>query len=170
MSENNIAIRPLQQGDIGGLLAVVDRDAASYEKYFNRCLAENASGERITFVALLNGVIAGYVNVIYKSQYPHFLQRNIPEINDLYVASQFRRNGLGRALITECERHAACTYENIGLGVGLYSGYGSAQRLYAKMGYIPDGRGLMYRNKGVLPGRDVFVDDDLLLYLYKKIG
>ena len=170
MSQSNIVVRTLQQGDIGGLSAIVDRDKAAYEKYFNRCLAENASGERITFAARLDGVIAGYVNVIYKSQYPYFLQRNIPEINDLYVAPQFRKNGIGRALITECEKHAIGTYEHIGLGVGLYIGYGSAQRLYAKMGYIPDGQGLMYRNQEVLPGRDVFVDDDLLIYLYKKIG
>lgn len=169
MSEKRF-IRTMKQGDISGLLAIADGDTASYEKYFNRCLAENTSGERITFVALLDGVIAGYVNVIYQSQYPYFLQHNIPEINDLYVAPQFRRNGIGRALICECEKHAAGTYESIGLGVGLYIGYGSAQRLYARMGYIPDGQGLMYRNKEVLPGRDVFVDDDLLLYLYKKIG
>lgn len=170
MPENNIIIRPLQPGDIGGLLAIVDRDTASYQKYFNRCLAENVSGERITFVALLNGVISGYVNVIFKSQYPYFLQNNIPEINDLYVAFQYRKNGIGRALIAECEKYAARTYESIGLGVGLYIGYGSAQRLYAKMGYIPDGKGLMYQNKAVPPGRDVFVDDDLLIYLYKKLG
>ena len=58
----------------------------------------------------------------------------------------------------------------IGLGVGLYKDYGSAQRLYTKNGYIFDGNGLMYNNIEVIPGKDVFVDDELLLYLYKKIG
>ncbi len=170
MADRYIVIRNIEQSDIGDLSFMVERDRELYEKYFNRCLAENASGERITFVALLDGVIAGYVNVLYQSQYPYFSQKDIPEINDLYVAAQYRRNGIGRALIMECEKHAAHTYEHIGLGVGLYIGYGSAQRLYAKMGYIPDGQGLMYRNQEVLPGRDVFVDDDLLIYLYKKIG
>ena len=28
------------------------------------------------------------------------------------------------------------------LGVGLHSGYGSAQRMYVKRGYIPDGSGV----------------------------
>lgn len=27
----------------------------------------------------------------------------------------------------------------------------------------------MYKNKEVQPGKEVFVDDDLLIYLYKKI-
>jgi len=170
MAEKNIVIRNMQQEDINGLLAIAAGNRESNEKYYVRCLEENKSGQRITFVALFDGVIAGYVNVIYKSNYPYFLQKNIPEINDLSVAPQYRRNGIGRALITECEKHASGTYEYIGLGVGLYIGYGSAQRLYAKMDYIPDGKGLMYRNKEVSPGKDVFVDDDLLLYLYKKIG
>lgn len=170
MSEVNIAVRKMEQKDIGSLLSIIEENKEAYENYFVRCLEENRSGQRITFVALLDDAIAGYVNVIYKSQYPYFIKNNIPEINDLYVALQYRRNGIGRALISECEKHTSDTYEYIGLGVGLYIGYGSAQRLYAKMGYIPDGQGLMYRNKEVPPGRDVFVDDDLLLYLYKKTG
>jgi GNAT superfamily N-acetyltransferase len=170
MAEKNIIIRNLEQSDICDLSTMVERNREAYEKYFIRCLAENESGERITFVALYNGVIAGYVNVLYHSQYPYFLQKNIPEINDLYVASQFRKIGIGRTLISECEKYASGTYEYIGLGVGLYIGYASAQRLYVKMGYIPDGQGLMYQNKEVLPGRNVFVDDDLLHYLYKRIG
>lgn len=167
MAGKNLVIRMIQQKDINDLLSIVEGDREPCGDYFNHCLEENKTGKRMTFVALLDSVISGYVNVIYKSQYPYFLQKNIPEINDLYVAPQFRRNGIGQALITECEKHASGIYR---LGVGLYIGYGSAQRLYAKMGYIPDGQGLMYRNQEVAPGREVFVDDDLLLYLYKKIG
>jgi GNAT superfamily N-acetyltransferase len=143
--------------------------AEEWLKYFERCLEENKSCKRITFVASYDGKIAGYVNVIYLSEYPNFAEKNIPEINDLYVGSLFRRQGVGRALVEACEKHAAGAYEFIGLGVGLYKDYGTAQKLYTEMGYILDGHGLMYKNCEVPPGRDVFVDDDLLLYLYKKL-
>jgi hypothetical protein len=52
--------------------------------------------------------------------------------------------------------------------VGVYSDYGPAQRMYAKRGYIPDGMGLFHKGQPVKPGRDVFVDDDLVLYLVKE--
>ncbi|RED65139.1 hypothetical protein DFP98_12130 [Cohnella phaseoli] len=64
---------------------------------------------------------------------------------------------------------AARTSGTVGLGVGLYEDYGNAQRLYGKRGYIPDGRGLMYANEAVHPGRTVTVDDDLLLYMVKQL-
>lgn len=33
------------------------------------------------------------------------------------------------------------------IGVGLHAGYGSAQRMYVKRGYIPDGSGVWYRDQ-----------------------
>jgi GNAT superfamily N-acetyltransferase len=140
-----------------------------FENYITRCFEENDTKVRITFVAFYNNDAAGYVNVIFKSSYPYFLKQNIPEINDLSVISKYRRNGIGKALIDRCESYASDEYDYIGLGVGLYKDYGSAQRLYTKNGYFFDGNGLMYKNAEVKPGNDVFVDDDLLLYLYKRI-
>lgn len=55
-----------------------------------------------------------------------------------------------------------------GLGVGLYTDYGPAQQMYVRRGYVPDGRGLMYHNCPVTPGRDVFVDDELTLFFTKE--
>ncbi|MEA5040462.1 MAG: GNAT family N-acetyltransferase [Clostridiaceae bacterium] len=91
------------------------------------------------------------------SQYPFFKENNIPEINDLLVHPKFRNQGVGKMLVSEIEKEAAKTYSYIGLGVGLYKDYGSAQKLYTKNGYILDGNGLMYNNAEVQPGRDVFV-------------
>jgi hypothetical protein len=34
----------------------------------------------------------------------------------------------------------------VGLGVGLYPDYGTAQRMYVRRGYLPDGRGVIYYN------------------------
>jgi len=36
-------------------------------------------------------------------------------------------------------------YSVVGMGIGLYSDYGIAQRMYVKRDYNFDGRGLMYR-------------------------
>lgn len=60
-------------------------------------------------------------------------------------------------------------YGIVGIGVGLYASYGSAQRIYARRGYIPDGRGITYANETVEPGSSVRVDDDLILYMIKSL-
>jgi 8-oxo-dGTP diphosphatase len=116
-------------------------------------------------------VCLGAVHLIYKSQYPGFYENNIPEINDLVVVEPFRRKGIGTKLIQTCETFAKEKgYAHIGLGVGLYKDYGSAQRLYPAMGYLPDGMGLMYKNSPVPAGAHAFVDDDLTIYLVKMLG
>lgn len=61
-------------------------------------------------------------------------------------------------------------YSNeICLGVGLHYGYGSAQKLYVKRGYIPDGSGVWYNDKVLEQYCDCKNDDDLNLYLSKKL-
>lgn len=139
-------------------------------EYFEKCLYEQNLGQRSIFIALIDGTPVGAVHLIYKSQYPGFYEDNIPEINDLAVVGPFRRMGIGTKLVQTCEAAArAKGYSSKGLGVGLYRDYGNAQRPYHQMGYIPDGKGLMYNNSPVPPGTQVYVDDDLLIYLVKKI-
>ena len=139
------------------------------EEYLARCLKENEEAKRVTFVATAGSEIAGLVNLIYVSEYPFFRENNIPEINDLLVHPKFRKRGIGKLLVNVAEKEAAKTFNHVGLGVGLYKDYGSAQRLYIKNSYIPDGNGVVYKNNEVKPGNYVFLDDDLLLYFYKKL-
>ena len=57
-----------------------------------------------------------------------------------------------------------------GMGVGVCDSSGSAQRLYVKRGYIPDGSGGWYRDRQCVQSETVCtVDDDLVLFLYKKL-
>ena len=42
-------------------------------------------------------------------------------------------------------------------------------RVYAKRGYIPDGRGITYRNRFVEEGASVVLDDDLVIHLTKQL-
>ena len=59
--------------------------------------------------------------------------------------------------------------DTVYLGVGLHSGYGSAQRLYIKRGYLPDGSGVWYKDAVCEPYSSCCNDDDLILYLSKKL-
>lgn len=56
-----------------------------------------------------------------------------------------------------------------GIGVGLTSDYGPAQRLYISRGYEPDGKGIVWQNRFPNYGERVKVDDDLILYFTKQL-
>lgn len=137
--------------------------------YITRCWSENISGERITLIAFYGDEFAGWLHLLKKSNYPFFVEMGIPEINNFDVVPPLRRRGIGNALMEEIENIAFKTSRIVGIGVGLYSDYGNAQRLYVKRGYIPDGRGVSFNNKLVKPGDMVKVDDDLVLFLTKQI-
>ncbi len=55
------------------------------------------------------------------------------------------------------------------LGVGVHSGYGSTQRMYIKRGYIPDGSGVWYKDRVLGDYEPCCNDDDLVLYLSRKL-
>lgn len=51
----------------------------------------------------------------------------------------------------------------------MHSGYGSAQRMYVKRGYIPDGSGVWYNDAVCGQHADCCNDDNLILYLSKQL-
>jgi GNAT superfamily N-acetyltransferase len=170
-------IRLLKPTDIDPIAAAFaelgwDKPASQYEKY----LSEQEAGQRVVLVAwarlqrLQTLEFAGYVTICWQSHYPPFREQNIPEIVDFNVLPKFRRQGIGATLMDEAEKQVAARSAVVGLGVGMTSDYGSAQRMYAKRGYIPDGRGLHARGQPVQYGQSIPVDDDLVLYLTKTIS
>ena len=82
---------------------------------------------------------------------------------------QFRRQGIGTALIDKAESEIAKVSDIAGIGVGMTPDYGAAQRMYVLRGYVPDGRGLHYKNHFPIYGEQVTVDDDLVLYFTKEL-
>lgn len=66
---------------------------------------------------------------------------------DFGVLEKYRRNGVGSKLMDIAEEIASGYARMVYLGVGMHSGYGSAQRMYIKRGYIPDGTGVWYGEK-----------------------
>ena len=130
---------------------------------FERYLADQERGHRLAFVAEWRGEFAGYVTLLWVSDYPPFADRQVPEISDLNVLPAVRRRGIGNALLDRAESAASTRSTVVGLGVGLSSDYGAAQRIYARRGYLPDGRGVMYNNRPVEPGATICIDDDATL-------
>jgi len=137
-----------------------------YEKYFS----EQQARKRLVFVAEYDNEFAGYVTIQWESPYLYFKERDIPEIKDLNTLIKFRNNGIATELMNIAEESIQQNgYSIIGIGVGLYSDYGIAQRMYIKRGYNFDGRGLMYKGKEIEPGNHVLVDDSLTLSMFKKL-
>jgi GNAT superfamily N-acetyltransferase len=136
---------------------------------FQHYLQEQKEHKRACWVAFEAKQFAGYVTLKWQSNYAHFAKDNRPEISDLNVLPAFRNRGIGFALIERCEALAATQSDIVGIGVGLYSDYGSAQRLYIKRGYIPDGHGATYDCQAVVPGERYPMDDDLCLWFTKHL-
>ena len=103
-------------------------------------------------LALCNDEFVGWGHLVYKPGYAFFLDNWIPEVQNFDVMPPYRENGVGSRLIDAIEKFAFDTYDVIGIGFGMYADYGTAQRMYVKRGYIPDGRGIMYNNLPVVPG------------------
>jgi GNAT superfamily N-acetyltransferase len=159
-----LSIRPLQSGDastVGAAFAEMNKTEAQYERY----LAEQERNERSVLVAFVDGACAGYVTVVWKPHYSPF-----PEIQDLNVVPHLRRRGVATALVDAAERIVARNSEVVGIGVGMSADYGAAQRMYVLRGYVPDGKGLTYRDRTLERGDSAPVDDDLILFFSKNLG
>ena len=130
MSRVTCVVRPMSAGDITVFVAAFGAgDANKRPALFHRYLDERDAGGLVALTALLDGAVAGYVTLLWTSRYPPFARHGIPEIVDLNVVPDRRRHGVGDALVAACEDAArAAGRTTIGLGVGLYADYGSAQR------------------------------------------
>jgi GNAT superfamily N-acetyltransferase len=165
-----IQIRLLEASDppnIAASFAVMGWNKS--ETQYRRYLEEQVAGTRTCFVAIVNGQFAGYVTVNWQPTYAGFADLNIPEIQDLNVLARFRRKGVATRLLDRAEGEVARRSRLVGIGVGLHPGYNAAQRLYAKRGYMPDARGISYRNQYVREGASVVVDDDLVMHFTKQL-
>ena len=111
----------------------------------------------------------GYINIYPDSMQGAFGGKVYPEIVDFGVLEKYRKRGIGSALMDAAEKIAATYADIVYLGVGLHSGYGNAQRMYVKRGYIPDGSGVWYQNQICKPYEACTNDDDMVLYLSKKL-
>ena len=163
-----IKIRSLEEPDADALAAgFAEMGWKKPRSQYVRYLEEQAAGSRAVLVAVWDGSVAGYLTIVWESSEPVFRAQHIPEIKDFNVLARFRSRGIGSALMDRAEAMIAEKSAVAGLGVGLHSGYGSAQRLYARRGYIPDGAGVVIAGESVLEGAEVRLDDAPLLRMTK---
>jgi len=138
------------------------------DKYLTR-LEHRAQGRCIALTAEYDGQPAGYIHVYPDSANGPWGRQGLPEIVDFGVLEKYRRRGIGSALMDQAERIAAEYADRVYLGVGLHAGYGAAQRMYVKRGYLPDGSGVWYGDRVCTPYAACVNDDDLVLYLSKTL-
>ena len=165
-----VKIRLLETQDIQVISAAFadvgwNKPASQYERY----LAEQDRGERVVLVAYSGENFAGYVTIVWKSGYPPFAEKGIPEVVDLNVLPDFRRQGIASALMDEAERRIFERSDVAGIGVGISAEYGAAQRMYVLRGYVPDGQGLVGDGQHIREGSTVRVDD-CVICLTKERG
>lgn len=173
IKERDLCIRKLNTSDLEVIAKTFcfpwTTEQQTFEKW-KKYRSEQEQQKRAVYLLEKQGQIVGYASLLFFSEYANFLKFNIPEIHDVWIHEDFRKQGFGTRLIQHLENMAKkLGYKQIGLGVGLYADYGPAQILYCKLGYVPDGNGITYKASSVVPGKQCPVDDDLILWLSKRI-
>lgn len=164
------SIRKMQESDIKDLSRGFIRQGwPSREEVLTRYFEEQESGEREVLVAEVEGAVAGYITILPSAKHGPFAEI-YPELSDFNVFKPFQNQGIGNLLMEEAEKRVKLVSDKVTLGVGLHSGYGPAQRLYIRRGYIPDGTGVWYRNQPLEMNATSQNNDDLVLYLVKEFG
>jgi ribosomal protein S18 acetylase RimI-like enzyme len=112
----------------------------------------------------------GFGVLNFEPKYSLYQKLEIPEIQDLNVTPDARQQGVATALVESFEVIAQDQgAEYVGISVGLTKDYGPAQRLYFKLGYMPDGNGITYDRDAVTRGTRYAVDDVLCLMMLKEL-
>lgn len=163
----NVKIRPMQASDVEAFPAAFaaqgwHKPTEQYERY----LAAQAAGAYAVLVAEIDGRPAGYLLLKPQAGAGPYAGKDIAEIADFNVLKAYQRQGVGTRLLEEAEARAG---GRVCLGVGLHAGYGAAQRLYARRGYVPAGDGVWYRDEPLTPYAACSNDDDLVLYMAKGL-
>ena len=166
----NIIVRTMQKSDINIISRnYIEQDwyksKETLEAYFNG----QEDGSLYMFIAELNDDIAGYVILYPDTTTGPFAFKKIPCIKDFVVFKKYQRKGIGNKILDELEKKASELSDKVQLCVGLHSGYGAAQRIYIKRGYMPDGTGVWYNNSQLEQYADCQNNDDLVLFLVKDL-
>ena len=167
--ETTCLIRKMQTSDVKELSqGFINQGWPGREEILARYFLEQECGEREVLVAEVKGALAGYITILPSAKHGPFAEI-YPELSDFNVFEPFQNQGIGNLLMEEAEKRGKLISDKVTLGVGLHSGYGPAQRLYIKRGYIPDGSGVWYQNHR--PAMDATCEDigDLVLYLSKDL-
>ena len=170
LQDHDLIIRNMQQDDAQIFYEIYlsygwHPSKDTYLNYYK----EQIENKRKVFIAIYKGKIAGICTLVLNPDEGPFAGLEIPEIVDLNVFFNMHEHGIGNKLLDIAEAEAKKVSDKVYLAVGLHSGYGPAQRIYIKRGYIPDRTGAWYQGKQLEQYAPCLNDDDLVLFLYKKL-
>ena len=125
----------------------------TYENYYK----EQKENKRKVFIAEYDGEVSGLCTLVLNPTEGPWSGLGYPEIVDLTVFFHVHNKGIGNKLLDVVEQEAAKVSDMIYLAVGVHSGY------------IPDGSGVWYQGKQLEQYAPCCNDDDLLLFMSKKL-
>jgi len=162
----SVDVRQTDEGDIESLYAFYAAINKQDDGYFETVFAKDC----VVLVAEKKNQIVGFGILNFEPKYSFYQKLEIPEIQDMNVLPEFRQQGIATALIESFENLSRDQgAEHIGISVGLTIDFGPAQRLYCKLGYMPDGNGVTLDREFVDDGQPVTVNDDLCLMMVKEL-
>lgn len=168
--DDQLLIRSMVESDIAAITAGERAQGWHVEEAKQEMrFRHQQEGRSFALTAEYNGEVAGYINLYLKGLGGPEAFRQFPEIVDFGVLMKFQRRGVGSRMMDAAEQIAAALSDTVYLGVGMHHGYGSAQRMYVKRGYIPDGSGVWYNDRVCPHYAPCCNDDDLVLYLSKRL-
>lgn len=168
-NNDNLLIRSMIKSDIENLVhGFAEQNWHKPYELFNDYYNQQENNERLVIIAEIKGDVAGYVTLLPCTKVGPFAHKNIPEIVDFNVLIKYQRRGIGNTIMDVVESLAKEKSDFVSLSVGLHYGYGSAQRMYVKRGYIPDGTGVWYNGSQLEQYAKCENDDDLTLYFLKS--
>lgn len=169
-NNDNLIIRSMMKSDVEKLVnGFLEQGWHKSYELFNTYYNQQENNEKLVIIAEISGDVAGYVTLLPFAKTGPYANKSIPEIVDFNVLVKYQKKGIGNKLMDIVEGLAKRKSELVSLAVGLHSGYGSAQRMYVKRGYIPDGSGIWYNGIPLEPYSKCENDDDLTLYFIKYL-
>ena len=169
--DNDLVIRNMEEAD--AQILTDEYTAQGWHSdvdYYLMRIREQAEGKCVALTAEFQGHPAGNVYLYLNANEGPFKGKAWPIIVDFGILKKYQRKSIGNRMMDVAEQLAAQYADTVCLGVGLSREYGTAQRMYAKRGYIPDGSGVWYQDKQCVQYETVCtVDDDLVLYMAKEL-
>ncbi len=169
-TDGDLVVRLMNQDDIDLIINNFnEEDWSKPREVLEKYLDGQNNNFLYVFIAEYNGDVAGYTILYPDTGVGPFAFSKIPVISDFIVFQKYQRKGIGNKILDAAEKKASELSDKVQLGVGLHSGYGAAQRIYVKRGYMPDGSGVWYNNAQLAPYAECKNDDELVLFLYKNL-
>ena len=167
---HEIVVRTMTYADIAQILTNFDEQGwYKPREVLEKYLDGQNQGSLWVFIAECRDDVAGYTVLYPDASVGPFAHVKLPMISDFIVFEKYQRHGIGTMILDAAERKVAELSDRVQLGVGLHCGYGAAQRMYVKRGYVPDGSGVWHKDSLLEPYAECCNDDDLVLYLVKDL-